>query len=41
MNSTIGKVKASALILVVTMATLATPLFAQTTGRIVGTIEDA
>ncbi len=41
MNSTIGKVKASALVLVVTMATLATPLFAQTTGRIVGTIEDA
>src|SRR5262252_9959581 len=41
MNSTIGKVKASALVLVMTMAMLATPLFAQTTGRIVGTIEDA
>src|SRR5262245_11323809 len=29
MNSTIGKVKAVALVLVVTMATLTTPLFAQ------------
>jgi hypothetical protein len=41
MNSTIGKVKASALVLVLTTAMLATPLFAQTTGRIVGMIEDA
>jgi hypothetical protein len=39
--NTIAKVKAGTLVLIVTMAALATPLFAQTTGRIVGTIEDA
>jgi Cna protein B-type domain. len=39
--NTIAKIRASALVFIVTMAALATPLFAQTTGRIVGTIEDA
>jgi hypothetical protein len=41
MNSIIAKVTTRALVLLVTMAALTSPLFAQTTGRIVGTIEDA
>ena len=41
MKSTIAKVTARVIVLMVMIAALASPLFAQTSGRIVGTIEDA
>ena len=41
MKSIIAKVTANTLVVLVTMVALASPLFAQTTGRVVGTIEDA
>ena len=41
MKSIIVKVTANTLVVLVTMVALASPLFAQTTGRVVGTIEDA
>ena len=41
MKSTITKVTARVIVLMVMIAALASPLLAQTTGRVVGTIEDA
>ena len=41
MKSIIAKVTTRTLVLLVAMAALSSPLFAQTSGRIVGTIEDA